>query len=92
MTARLVNMGFAPELVKWAASFLADRRIRLRFNNITSEECLQPVGVPQGSPLVTSTIHRIHGPLTGQNGQMEQLLSGNVHRRRPHLRLRGNMG
>jgi hypothetical protein len=41
MTARLTNMGFAPELVKWATSFLAERQIRLHFNNITSEERFQ---------------------------------------------------
>jgi hypothetical protein len=51
MTARLHNMGFANELVAWASSFLAERRIRLRFNSILAEERTQPVGVPQGSPL-----------------------------------------
>jgi retron-type reverse transcriptase len=51
MTARLADMGFAPELVKWASGFLADRRIHLQFNNVTSEERTQPVGIPQGSPL-----------------------------------------
>jgi retron-type reverse transcriptase len=51
MAALLHNMGFSPDLVAWATSFLAERRIKLRFNNILSEERLQPVGVPQGSPL-----------------------------------------
>jgi hypothetical protein len=51
MAALLQNMGFSPDLVAWATSFLAERRIKLRFNNVLSEERLQPVGVPQGSPL-----------------------------------------
>jgi hypothetical protein len=51
MAARLTNMGFATDLVKWATSFLAKRRVRLHFNNITSEERFQPVRVLQGSPL-----------------------------------------
>jgi hypothetical protein len=53
--ARLVsiieNMGFAPSLTQWATSFLANRKVCLRFNNITSDQREQPVGVPQGSPL-----------------------------------------
>ena len=51
LEAILGNLGYAPELVKWAGAFLRDRKVRLSFNNITSEERDQPVGVPQGSPL-----------------------------------------
>ena len=51
LTAILENMGFAPELVRWSQAFLRNRKVRLRFNNVLSEERVQPVGVPQGSPL-----------------------------------------
>ena len=51
LEAILDNLGYAPELVKWTRTFLKDHKVRLSFNNITSEEWDQPVGVPQGSPL-----------------------------------------
>ena len=51
MIGILENLGFAPEVVDWADTFLADCKIRLRFNSITSDERVQPVGVPQSSPL-----------------------------------------
>ena len=51
MISILKLLGFTPEIVNWANAFLADRKIRLRFNNITSDERIQPVGVPQGSLL-----------------------------------------
>jgi hypothetical protein len=66
MTAQLQNMGFASELVAWAASFLSDRRVKLRFNNILSEERTQPVGVPQGSPLSPVLSIAYTAPLLGK--------------------------
>jgi hypothetical protein len=51
MTAVLENLGYPPELVRWSEAFLKDRKVRLSFNNIISEERGQPIGVPQGSPL-----------------------------------------
>jgi hypothetical protein len=51
MTAILENLGYPPELVRWSAAFLVDRKVRLSFNNVISEERGQPIGVPQGSPL-----------------------------------------
>jgi hypothetical protein len=51
MMAILENSGYPPELVRWSAAFLHDRRVRLSFNNLVSEERGQPIGVPQGSPL-----------------------------------------
>ena len=51
MSAVLANMGFGADFVRWSSAFLKGRRVRLRFNNITSAEREQPVGVPQGSPL-----------------------------------------
>jgi hypothetical protein len=51
MSAILENSGYPLELVRWSAAFLADRRVRLSFNNSVSEERGQPIGVPQGSPL-----------------------------------------
>ena len=47
----LDRLGYAPELVRWSRAFLKDRKVRLSFNNITSEERGQLVGVPQGFPL-----------------------------------------
>ena len=51
MIGILDALGFGPEVVEWTHSFLANRKIRLRFNSITSDERTQEVGVPQGSPL-----------------------------------------
>ena len=51
MSAVLENMGFGVDFVRWSAAFLQGRKVRLRFNNVTSAERDQPVGVPQGSPL-----------------------------------------
>jgi hypothetical protein len=51
MTAVLENLGYPPELVRWSEAFLRDRKVRLSFNNVISEERGQPIGVPQGSPL-----------------------------------------
>jgi hypothetical protein len=45
-------MGFAPSLAQWTESFLANRKVRLHFNNITSDQREQLVGVPQGSLLL----------------------------------------
>ena len=51
MSAVLANMGFGADFVRWSSAFLEGRRVRLHFNNVTSAEREQPVGVPQGSPL-----------------------------------------
>jgi hypothetical protein len=51
MMAILENLGYPPELVRWSEVFLKDRKVRLSFNNVISEERGQPIGVPQGSPL-----------------------------------------
>jgi retron-type reverse transcriptase len=66
LAAQLHNMGFAEDLVAWAASFLADRRIKLKFNEILSEDRLQPVGVPQGSPLSPVLSIAYTAPLLGK--------------------------
>jgi hypothetical protein len=51
MTAILDNLGYPPELVRWSAAFLKDRKVWLSFNNVIVEERGQPIGVLQGSPL-----------------------------------------
>ena len=48
MSAVLENMGFGVDFVRWSAAFLQGRKVRLRFNYVTSAERDQP---PQGSPL-----------------------------------------
>jgi hypothetical protein len=47
----MVNMGFPRKYCDWAHSFLTDRKVRLSFNNFTSDKMGQPVGTPQGSPV-----------------------------------------
>ena len=51
MVAVLVNLGVDDHTTEWVREFLRDRWVRLSFNCVTSEERVQPVGVPQGSPL-----------------------------------------
>lgn len=45
------RLGFDRRVTAWIESFLQDRKVRLKFNNILAEERGQPVGVPQGSPI-----------------------------------------
>ena len=51
LTAVISALGFHPSLGAWTRAFLADRKVRLRFNSLLADERDQPVGVPQGSPL-----------------------------------------
>jgi hypothetical protein len=51
MMAILENLGYPLELVRWSAAFLKDRKVRLSFNNVISDERGQPIGVLQGLPL-----------------------------------------
>ncbi|CUA75631.1 Muscle M-line assembly protein unc-89 [Rhizoctonia solani] len=45
-------MGFAPEIINWSQSFLADRTVRIRIDNHLCEpRPLGSIGIPQGSPL-----------------------------------------
>jgi hypothetical protein len=37
LVALIKNMGFSSNLAQWMASFLANQKVRLRFNNITSD-------------------------------------------------------
>ncbi|KAF8632119.1 hypothetical protein AX17_004922 [Amanita inopinata Kibby_2008] len=53
---RLIHMlkllGFAPEIVAWTKSFLADRAVRIHVDNHTGNHTtLAGVGIPQGSPI-----------------------------------------
>ena len=50
MVAILKQLGFNRLIVNWTRHFLRERKVRLKFNCITAEERVQPVGVPQGSP------------------------------------------
>ena len=47
----LHNIGFNKYTTKWMRDFLHEQKVHLKFNCITLEERIQPVGVPQGSPL-----------------------------------------
>ena len=51
MVAVLNNLGFDTITINWIGAFLHKRKVHLKFNCITSEERIQPVRVPQGSPL-----------------------------------------
>ena len=51
LTQTFVDLGFAPELVRWCGSFLEDRTVRLKFNGQTSDPFDFEVGTPQGSPV-----------------------------------------
>ena len=51
MIAVLVHMGFNLATTNWMREFLHERKVHLKFNCITLEERIQPVRVPQGSPL-----------------------------------------
>ena len=51
MVAVLENLGFDQITTGWIRTFLHERKVCLKFNCITSEERIQPVRVPQGSPL-----------------------------------------
>jgi hypothetical protein len=69
LVALIKNMGFCPKLAQWAASFLANRKVCLRFNNITSDQREQPVGVPQGSPLSPVLSIAYTSPLLSKMGR-----------------------
>ena len=51
MVAILKQLGFNELIVRWTRLFLRERKVCLKFNCITAEERVQPVGVPQRSPL-----------------------------------------
>jgi hypothetical protein len=51
LTALIESLGFAPEICRWAESFLKDRSIHLRFNGYASDEINLEMGTPQGSPV-----------------------------------------
>jgi hypothetical protein len=69
LVALIKNMGFSSTLSQWTASFLANRKVRLRFNNITSDQREQPVGVPQGSPLSPVLSIAYTSPLLAKMGR-----------------------
>jgi len=54
-----INLGFAPELVRWCRSFLKDHTVRLHFNGRLSDPFDFMMGTPQGLPVssVLSTIY-----------------------------------
>jgi hypothetical protein len=51
LTALIESLGFAPEICRWAKSFLKDRSICLQFNGYSSDEIELEMGMPQGSPI-----------------------------------------
>jgi hypothetical protein len=69
LVALIKNMGFSNDLSRWMASFLANQKVRLRFNNITSDQREQPVGVPQGSPLSPVLSIAYTSPLLAKMGR-----------------------
>jgi hypothetical protein len=69
LVALIKNMGFIPNLAQWTVSFLANRKVHLRFNNITSDQREQPVGVPQGSLLSPVLSIAYTSPLLSKMGR-----------------------
>jgi hypothetical protein len=69
LVALVKNMGFHPTLAWWTASFLANWKVRLSFNSITSDQREQPVGVPQGSPLSPVLSITYTSPLLAKMGR-----------------------
>jgi hypothetical protein len=63
------NMGFMATLAQWVASFLANREVCLWFNNITSDQQEQPMGVPQGSLLLPVLSITYTSPLLSKMGR-----------------------
>jgi hypothetical protein len=51
LTTLIESLGFAPEICRWAKSFLKDRSICLCFNSYTSDKIDLEMGTPQGSPV-----------------------------------------
>jgi hypothetical protein len=45
------DLGFAPKITKWCESYLADRKVHLKFNGILSDPLASDIGTPQGLPI-----------------------------------------
>ena len=76
LVAVLQNLGFSLEVVGWTVEFLQNRKVRLRFNGIVSEERDQQVGVPQGSPLSPVLSIMYTSPLLHKMGSWNNSLLG----------------
>jgi hypothetical protein len=74
------NLGFPREYCEWAHSFLSDRKVRLSFNNFTSDEMGQPVGTPQGLTGVPRPLGNIHERAPETTRPLEQFHVGYVRR------------
>jgi hypothetical protein len=66
MTADYTTWALQPDLVAWASSFLAERRIRTYASTTSFRRTVQPVGVPQGSPLSPVLSIAYTAPLLGK--------------------------
>lgn len=52
LAATLENLGYPEGVTAWTLSFLSEQWATLSFNGLTTPEQDQPVGTPQGSPLL----------------------------------------
>lgn len=52
LVATLENLGYPEGVTAWTLSFLSAQQATLSFNGLTTPEQDQPVGTPQGSPLL----------------------------------------
>ena len=66
---KLIQQGWPPNIADWARSFASDRKVRIRFEDHTTELYSIPGGVPQGSPaspmlfmLYTEGLYRLGNP------------------------------
>jgi hypothetical protein len=64
--AKMVRQGWPANIANWVCSFVTRRRVRVRFEDHTTEWCEIPGGIPQGSPaspilfmLYTEGIYRL---------------------------------
>lgn len=60
LIAKLQNYGIQGNTLKWFNSYLGNRRQKVKFNDVLSDEVCNSLGVPQGSHFRAVTIHFIH--------------------------------
>jgi len=73
LSRRLVELGIEPDLVRWADSFMSDRKVKLVLEGREGGEHKVETGVPQGPP-VAPILFTAH--LSGVFDQVEAACPG----------------